>query len=879
MAYIRFWMLSVLVLTVSIQTGLARSSEKKSYTATKVNPHPPIVDGILDDPIWQKNQWSGNFIQSQPHDGKEPSQQTEFMIAYDADFLYAAFKMQDTEPDKIVGRVTRRDDIDGDWIALGLDSYNDKRTAFCFIVNAAGVKRDMVITEDGNREDQNWDPIWHVKTARADSGWTAEMKIPLNQLRFKDAEDMEWGLQVMRGIHRNQEESMWQHIPKDAPGFVHQFGQMIGLSGLKPKKQIEIAPYVVTKTESFKPEEGNPYMTGKRNDFNVGIDAKIGITNNFTVDLTVNPDFGQVEADPATVNLTAFETYFEEKRPFFIEGSNLLSFPLAFGDGDQAYNNLFYSRRLGRSPQLSASTNDGEYANEPSNTTILGAAKLTGRTRNGMSVGLLETLTANAYALIDSSGKERKQIVEPMTNYSVATIKQEFNNGNTLFSGLVTSTNRQLDENAVDVLHKNAYSGGISLEHNWANKKYQIAAKVYGSHVEGTQEAILGTQLAPARYLQRPDRINHRVDSSRTSLSGNGGLINIGKVGEGHVRFMGMLSWQTPQLEINDIGFIQSVDEIFQAFWVGLRYWEQKGIFKSVNVNFNQWTGWNFDGQSSYYGGNVNFHTQFTNYWSISAGINRQGESHSTGSLRGGPTLRIPGSTSSWYNISSDQRKEFVVGAGGNTQRGDLDYSFNQNVYANFSYKPLRSLLLRISPGYSYQQNELQYVQNPDFGNEKRYVRGDIERKTYYMSLRIEYSVSPNLSIQYFGRPYLSSGKFSDYKYITNPKADDYTSRFSLYDANQIEYDQANKVFRIDENRDGTIDYTFNNRDFNYLDLQSTMVLRWEFKPGSTFFAVWTHGKNSYESTHSSSLSNDVDNLYSSIPHNIFLLKFSYRFN
>jgi hypothetical protein len=342
---------------------------------------------------------------------------------------------------------------------------------------------------------------------------------------------------------------------------------------------------------------------------------------------------------------------------------------------------------------------------------------------------------------------------------------------------------------------------------------------------------------------------------------------------------MGMLSWQTPQLEINDIGFIQSVDEVFQAFWVGLRYWEPKGIFRSVNLNFNQWTGWNFDGQSTYSGGNVNLHTQFTNYWAISMGINRQGESKSASSLRGGPILRLPGSTSSWYNISSDQRKDFIAGAGGYTQFGDLDYSFNQDVYLNLSYRPIRSLMVRVSPGYSHQKNEMQYVSNPEFGNDKRYVRGTIDRDTWYMSLRVEYSVSPNLSIQYYGRPYLSSGEFTDYKYITNPKADNYNDRFITFEPGQLTYNVDDKGFSVDENRDGTIDYTFSDRNFNYLDLQSTMVLRWEFKPGSTFFAVWTHGKNSWENTHSASLSDDVDNLFSSVPHNIFLIKFSYRFN
>ncbi|MGE0078189.1 MAG: DUF5916 domain-containing protein [Bacteroidales bacterium] len=860
--------------------GYSANENTKICYATPINPTPPIIDGILNDNIWQKGEWESGFIQHEPYNGEKPTQVTEFKIFYDNDFLYAALRMHDLEPEKIVSRVTRRDEIEGDWIAIAVDSYFDKRTAFVFGASASGVKNDLVMTEDGDKENNNWDPIWWVKTAKNENGWTAEMKIPLNQLRFANTGDLRWGLQVTRYIYRNQETSMWKHVPKDASGVVHMFGELQGLKGLTPKRQLEIAPYVVTKTERFRSEVENPYLTGKSNGLNAGVDAKIGLSNNFTLDLTVNPDFGQVEADPSEVNLTAFETYFDEKRPFFIEGSNMLSFGLMFGDGDLASQNLFYSRRIGRAPQIDPDIDDDEYIKIPSNTAILGATKITGRTNNGMSVGFLETVTANSYARIDSIGKRNAQIVEPLTNYTVGSLRQELNNGNTIVSGMLTSTNRQLNEDTEDYLHKNAYTGGLDLQHMWANKKYIWGTKFYFSHVNGTKEALISTQKSSSRYFQRPDKNYAKIDSSRTSLTGTGGMFQIGKIGEGHIRYIGMVSWKSPQLEINDIGYTQNVDDIFQVIWVGLRYWEPRFIFRSYNINFNQWTGWNFGGQSTYKGGNVNFNVQFKNYWSFNAGINRTGNRLSATALWGGPMVKLPGNWNSWYNVETDERKSFIVGFGGYTQIGDLNSGNYQNLYASFSFRPSKNILLRLNPSITLNTNKLQVVDNIDLDDgTTRYLRGSINQKTYVLSLRVEYNINPELSIQYYGRPYFTSGKYTDFKYIKNPKANRYTDRFNAYLPSQIIYSTTNEEYSVDENSDGISEYSFSNPNFNYMDFQSNFIVRWEYRPGSTVFFVWTLGKQTDESTYSKSISGDINNIYSTHPHNIFLVKLSYRFN
>ncbi len=876
---VRYLLLALLVLFGIISKVYAQTVAKKNCNAYPINPTPPVIDGYIDEDVWTHGEWYGGFTQHEPNNGAVPTQNTEFMIAYDKDYLYAAFKLYDTEPEKIITRVTRRDNIQGDWVAIGVDSYFDKRTAFIFTLSASGSKMDMVMTENGDREDSNWDPIWWGKSHRTAYGWSAEFKIPLNQLRFNKDDELTWGLQVARYIHRNQETDFWQHVPKDAPGFVHMFGVLTGLRGLTPKRQVEVMPYVVTKTERFRPEAGNPFRTGKLNGINAGLDAKVGLTNNFTLDLTVNPDFGQVEADPAVVNLTAFETYFEEKRPFFVEGGNLLTFPLMFGDGDLASNNLFYSRRIGRSPQLYPNLNDNEYASIPSNATILGAAKITGRTSNGMSVGLVESITGNTYALIDSAGYRSHDMVEPLTNYTVASLKKEFNDGNTVISGMATAANRSLNEIIQDHYHRNAFSGGIDLLHLWANKKYMLSAKLYGSYVNGTSQAILQTQTSSARYFQRPDIKHVRIDSLKTSLSGTGGLLNFGKVGEGHIRYMAGLAWRSPQLEINDIGFVQNVDDIFQVVWVGFRYWEPTKFYRNININFNQWTGWNFGGESLYKGANVNLNMQFPNYWYLGTGINWDGQKLDVSALRGGPALKLPGGWKVWYSLSSDDRKKFIVGLSGSTYLGDQNSSMNQSVRLSMAYRPLNSLLLKLSPSYSTSNSQLEYVANVSYQNDIRYIQGQLNRKTYTLSLRVEYSINPDLSIQYYGRPYLTSGKYSNFKYITNPRDDKYSERFITYSNNQLTFDEVNNEYLIDEDINGTSDYTFSNYNFNYMSLQSNLILRWEYRPGSTVYFVWTLDKQAYTAEYSNSFTGDVDNLIGSHPYSVFLVKLSYRFN
>ncbi|MDX1284932.1 MAG: DUF5916 domain-containing protein, partial [Draconibacterium sp.] len=551
---------SVFLFLVLINTLAAQEREIKNHNVTTTNNLNINVNGVLDEPEWKLANWEDNFTQHEPLEGRPPFMQTEFAVLYDDNNIYAAIQAHDKRPDSISMRLTRRDITDGDMVGIMFDTYYDKRTAFAFIVSAAGVKSDFIMSNDGQNEDNTWNPIWWVKTSKTESGWNAEMRIPLTQLRFEEGEEQLWGLQVLRFIFRKEELSTWQPMKRETSGFVSQFGTLNGIKNIKPKNSLNVTPYVVARTERFEKEPENPFKnSGKINDIDVGLDAKLGLTNYLTMDLTINPDFGQVEADPSEVNLSTYETFFEEQRPFFVEGKNILNYSLQFGDGDLAAEGLFYSRRIGRRPHYYPGLNQGEYTDVPDFTRILGAAKVTGKTNNGWSVGVLESVTAEESAKIKGIGEGRSQSVEPLTNFFVGRIQKDFNEGNTLIGGMLTSVNRSINDSHLEFLHKSAYTGGIDFVHKWNDRNWLLDAGLYFSQVNGTEEAIMRTQKSYIRSFQRPDADYVELDPNRTSLGGHGGKLAIGKVG-GKFNFGTILSWKSPGLELNDVGFAQQVD-------------------------------------------------------------------------------------------------------------------------------------------------------------------------------------------------------------------------------------------------------------------------------------------------------------------------------
>ena len=854
----------------------AQNQPKREYYPGECTKNELSIDGKLDEPAWTKATWQDDFTQYEPSEGKKPGQKTDFAVLLDENYIYVGFKCWDNHPDSIVQRLTRRDEMDGDFVAVQFDSYFDKRTAFSFMANAAGIKNDFIISNDGENEDNTWDPIWVVKTSRDDKGWYAEMKIPLTQLRFEGNTEQTWGLQVGRSLFRKQEVSLWQASSKKTSGWVSQYGELKGLKNLKSRKVADIMPYAVARTDHYEKEPGNPFKeSGKKNQLEVGLDGKLGLTNNLTLDFTINPDFGQVEADPSQVNLSSFETFFQEKRPFFIEGKNILSFPLMFGDGDLASENLFYSRRIGRRPHYDPELKDGEYINAPEFTSILGAAKITGKTKTGWSLGLLESLTADEFADI-SNDHQRREMIEPFTNYTIGRVQKDFNKGNTLLGGIFTSVNRNLGEEQLNYLHKSAFTGGFDFVHKWHNKDWEFDFSTYFSRVEGSAEAITNTQKSWIHGFQRPDASYLKLDTTRTSLSGQGGKIVFSKNG-GKLKFMAATAWKSPGLELNDVGYMRQADNILEVIWVGYRIYEPFSIFRNMNLNFNQWTEWNFGGELTGPGGNVNGHTQLKNFWNLNLGANWNGEGLSATDLRGGPALKTSGSKNIWFAFGSNDQKRLTGEAqimllGGNEKNSKQMFDFG----ISLGYRPSKSLKITLSPNFNSNNDELQYVTQQDYLNKTDYIFARIHQKTLSASLRINYIITPNLSIQYWGQPFFASGKYTEFKRITDSRASNYTNRFSLLSNAELTYINPDEQYRVSD-QTGSPLYTFDQPDFNVKEFLSNMVVRWEYLPGSTIYLVWSQTRNQSVSDGNFNLHNDITTLFDDKPYNVFLLKMSFR--
>ncbi|HYC83605.1 MAG TPA: DUF5916 domain-containing protein [Chryseosolibacter sp.] len=867
----------MLLILACWQAALGQTDTLKSYTTARVQDVPPEIDGLADDAAWAQVEWAGgDFRQMNPDKGKPATVQTKFKVLYDEKNLYIIIRAFDPEPDKIVRRMSRRDSFEGDRVEVNIDSYNDKRTAFSFTASVSGVKGDEYCSNNGDMWDSGWDPIWYLKTSIDSEGWLAEMRIPLSQLRFADVKDHTWGLQVMRIFFRNQERSVWQYIPPDAAGWVHLFASMKGITGIRPQKQLEIQPYIVTKTESFRKQEGDPYQTGKSSGADVGLDAKIGITSDITLDLTVNPDFGQVEADPSQVNLTAFELFFQERRPFFLEGSNTLNFPVSQFNS----NNLFYSRRIGRPPQMWADPDASgpdmvnEYVKPNTRTTILGAAKITGKNKRGFSWGVLETLTPNEYAEIDSLGYKRKQIIEPMTNYFVSRAQQDINKGNTIIGAMFTATNRKIDDARLNWLHKAAYTGGVDLVHHWKNRKYYVSSQYAFSHVSGSTEAISNTQLSSERYYQRPDNHHTEFDPTRTSLTGSSGQVVVGKKSGDLVADLGVV-WQSPALELNDVGFLSQTDNITQWFWTQYRILQPKGITRWQRYNINQWQGYDFGMRQTSQGYNVNAHVEFKNFWRSGGGVTYRPLYVANADLRGGPSLRYPSNIYYWGYFGTDPRKKLNVWFNPEFGFGDKNYSREMYLSVDVTYQPINALNFTVSPSFSRIRNEMQYVTTTSSGAEARYLVGEIDQSVARVSMRATLMLTPNLSVQYWGQPFGTSGKYADFKYITNPRSESYNNRFVAIPATSMA--DIDGGYAVDEDLNGSTDYTFGRPDFNFGQFRSNMVIRWEYIPGSTVFLVWTRERNG------AFYDNDPNHRHYSLHftekgHNIFLLKFTYRF-
>ncbi len=847
---------------------------KKIYTTRALaDQESPTIDGRINEKCWDIVDWSSGFLEREPDENTEPTEQTKFKIVYDKKYLYLAFRCYDKDPAGIVKRMSRRDGFEGDWVEVNIDSYHDKRSGFSFTSSVSGVKGDEFISNNGNNWDGSWNPIWYLKTNVDAEGWTAELKIPFSQLKFGNDKEQVWGIQVQRRYFRAEERSTWQRIPLDAAGWVSEFGELHGLKDIEPQQQIEIQPFFASQLKTYPKEEGNPFRDGNDAKINGGLDAKIGVTNDLTLDLTINPDFGQVEADPAAIALDGFQIFFEERRPFFVENKNIFDF--RFADGS---DNLFYSRRIGRSPQGSANLSDNEYADQPNNTTILGAAKFSGKTKNGWSLGILESVTDKEFAEIDNEGVRRKEIVEPFTNYFVGRAQKDFNNRNSYIGGVFTATHRNLEGEELNFLRKAAYSGGIDFQHNWKNRKYYIKGNFSVSHVEGSREAIARTQTSLTHLFQRVDAGHVSVDTMRRSLTGTGGRFEIRKASEGRWRYYGIGMWRSPELEVNDVGFLRQADEIRE--YAGFTYQTLKpfGQFRKIFANFEQFSSYDFDGNFNRMQYTLTSNINLKSNWNINGQVVYKPRIYTNTVLQGGPRFRYSEEVFEYLNFGSDGRKKIRF-YGGIYHSEGRNSSFSYLEYdGGVTYQPINALTVSLSPNFQINKSKTQFVPDAGYGSTRRYVTAALSQQTLNATLRLDYCINPNLTIQYYGQPFISRGKYQSFNYVSDARAKYYGDRVTFYNPDQIKFSEANNRYAVDEDQDGNTDYEFDNPDFSQVSFNSNLVIRWEYIPGSEIFLVWSQGIFGEANTRDDLFTGLNDRIFNRKPENIFLIKATYRF-
>jgi len=848
------------------------SNEGRTAQATTLNQDSIEIDGRLDEPSWEMASVLTGFTQNNPDEGAPATERTEVRILFSKNSIYIGVRAYDSEPEKIKSILARRDSSPpSDWIKIWIDSYHDHLTAFEFGVNPCGVKRDVYWSNDRRRDD-DWDAVWDVEVSQDDQGWMAEFRIPFSQIRFPEKEFHTWGFQVSRVIARKNETSYWRHVPKGVPRFVSLFGELTGISKIPAPKRIQLLPYTLGKSSYEPAEEGNPFQTGSSYLANLGLDLKYGVTSNLTLDATFNPDFGQVEADPAQVNLSAYETYFQEKRPFFIEGKDILSFSLGSG---RERESLFYSRRIGRAPQGSPSS--AQYYKNPENTTILGAFKLTGKTSHGWSIGVMEALTSREQAsVITDEGERAKEIVEPFTNYFLGRAEKEFREGRSAIGFIFSAVNRKIENDSLDFLRRAAYSGGFGFRHRWAKDTYEVSGHLLGSHIRGSEKSILEAQESSARYYQRPDAEHLDLDPTRTSLSGSASNFSLRKIGGGHWRWSLGAQTRSPGFEINDMGYMRDVDKITQHIWINYNEYKPGKVFRDYEISFTYWNTWDFAPTHTGQGGSLRSEFRFLNYWRIDLDLNRSQEYLSTSRLRGGPAVLMPGTWRVGGSFRTDSRKDFYLSLRGNINISDNGAS-SYSLSTGLNFRPSERIDFSLSPRFNDGFRNLQYLTKETFDDQAHYILSRIDQTTVSLTLRLNYTLTPNLSIQLYSQAYVSAGKYSEFKEAIQPRAENYADRWHIFSGQEVTFQDDYYHFFLPGG--GGEEIIFENPDFNFRQFRSNLVLRWEYLPGSMLYIVWTNGINDYASDGTLSLKNDFKSLFSSASNNIFLVKISYWFN
>ncbi len=516
------------------------------------------LDGHLSEAAWASAMPVSGFSQRDPHEGAPATERTEVRILYDDNALYVGARMYDASPDSVLAQLARRDRItSSDRFLLFLDCYHDHRTGFYFGINAAGTLYDGTLYND-DWDSDTWDGVWEGKAARDSLGWSAELRIPYSQLRFQRQREHRWGINFKREIARRNEQDYLVRTPSNGSGFVSRFAELVGIDAVSPPRRLEVLPYATSKAEYMGHEAADPFNDGSHLGAEIGGDFKVGIGSNLTLDGTVNPDFGQVEVDPAVVNLSDVETFFEERRPFFVEGANIFEYGYGGANDFWGFNwagpDFLYSRRIGRTPQAEL-PDSVDYSSVPSGTNIIGAAKLSGKLR-GWNIGALNAVTSREHGNFSLGPRQWSQEVEPLTYYGVYRAQRELAGGRHGIGFISTLTARSFDEPRLkDELSSSAQGFGIdgwtTIDHD---RKWVVSGWAGLSRVSGNPVRLQSLQESSVHYFQRPDADYLGVDSTRTALSGYAGRISLNKQ-KGNWMFNSAVGLVSPGFEVNDLGF------------------------------------------------------------------------------------------------------------------------------------------------------------------------------------------------------------------------------------------------------------------------------------------------------------------------------------
>ena len=876
--------LLALPLVVAAQTPASGNSaaEPRSLAITLVD-NGPVIDGRLSDAMWQQGAVATDFRQVEPVDGAAAAMRTEVRALMTREALYIGARLHDPEPARIVARLGRRDaETNSDQFTLVVDSWHDHRTAFRFSVNAAGVRSDDLSSNDNAQGDDSWDPVWDAATLVDAGGWTVEIRIPLSQLRFASRGTSDWGINFDRFVQRSGETSRWHWVPNSETGYASLFGHLTGVGDIDAPRQVELLPYVVAQGDRDSAiERADPFRGGTNGSALVGADFKIGLSSALTMTGTVNPDFGQVEADPAEVNLTVFETFFQERRPFFVEGANLFRF--GAGSSGQIFGapQLFYTRRIGRAPsgQLPSTA---AYTDAPEVTRILGAAKLSGQV-GGWSIGLLDAITAREEARFISSDDVRATAtIEPQTNFGVISLRRDFRDGASGVGFMATDVSRSIDTTSLSFLRTNARSAGLDFFHRFAGNQYSISGAVSGSRIAGSTLAISLAQRSSARYYQRPDQDYVTYDPTRESLSGYAMSLSGGKT-SGRWLVGADFNAVSPGFEINDAGFQQSADRIFGGVRATHRWLRPGPVFRFSQAYLNRSQTYNFDRvrvSDGYFSG---FFGQLHNFWSFSVDgvVNRPTLNDKV--TRGGPMAIVPAQWSLSGNVTSDSRRSTVVDAFVGAVRNKSG-GYSNTFATTLSMRPSSALSVSLAPTVSTVHSAAGYITAVDdptatdtYG--RRYIVSDLTQRSFDMTVRTDMALSPTVSLQLYAQPFVSAVEYTGIKSFTRPEK----FQFLVYGqdgASTIAYDSATLTYQVDADGAGPAPATtFANPDFNLRSLRANLVLRWEYRAGSTMYLAWAHGRSAFDPSPEFDVSQGFRDLLHDDQRNRILLKVSYWFN